>query len=158
MILVDTYIKIIRKKAWSFNRTTGIDFEELFSEGCVAYCDAIRTYDKSKKTKKTTWIYTCVQNHLINFCKREQKHTFQKEDIENYPNLLVQYPDYFFEVLDRMTTNGKSVAAIILEDKIEYAKLPSKLARGKISRELRQRGWKHQDIWNVLHELKSVFN
>ena len=42
-------INLVRKIAHSFNNTTGIDFDELFSEALVSYYEALADYKRKKE-------------------------------------------------------------------------------------------------------------
>ena len=38
------HINLIRKIAWSFSTSTGLEFEDLFQEAALAYCEALKTF------------------------------------------------------------------------------------------------------------------
>jgi DNA-directed RNA polymerase specialized sigma subunit len=68
------HINLVRKIAWSFYHSTGIEWNELFSEAALAYCEAINTYETSKNTKISSYLWYCMKNRLINFCKKEKRY------------------------------------------------------------------------------------
>ncbi len=63
--------KIVYSIAGSFSRSTGHEFEELVSEGFVAYCEALQSYKSDKGMSKGSWIFQCVQRHLISWNKQQ---------------------------------------------------------------------------------------
>jgi RNA polymerase sigma factor (sigma-70 family) len=67
----EAYQDMLRKIAWSFHRTTGIEWEELYGEACLAYVKALKTYD-AEQAATSTWIYHVVKNHLIFFARKQK--------------------------------------------------------------------------------------
>jgi len=45
--------------------------EDLFMEGMAIYCSLLNTFDKSKKVKFTTYLYSCVANRFKTIIARE---------------------------------------------------------------------------------------
>jgi DNA-directed RNA polymerase specialized sigma subunit len=64
---------LIRKLAWSFHKSTGVDYKELFSEACLAYYESLRSFNPMKGCKKTTHAWTVISNQLCDFVKREKQ-------------------------------------------------------------------------------------
>jgi hypothetical protein len=73
MLISKNHLNLIRKIAWSFYNTTGIDWQELFSEASLAYCEALKNYDP-KKGRISTYLWNCIKSHLLNFIKEERKY------------------------------------------------------------------------------------
>src|SRR5690348_14988498 len=75
------HVNLVRSIAWSFHRSTGIDWRELFSEATAAYFQGLKFHEERHGMKlhdpskggKTTWIYQWIRGEMINFCKREQR-------------------------------------------------------------------------------------
>jgi DNA-directed RNA polymerase specialized sigma subunit len=65
-------VSMIRKLAWSFHKSTGVDYKELFSEACLAYCESLKTFNPLKGCKQTTHAWTVIQNQLCDFVKQEK--------------------------------------------------------------------------------------
>jgi len=68
-------LNLIRKLAWTFAQKTNQEYEELFSEAALAYCEALQTFDPEAGVKATTYAWNCMKNHLINYCKKEYQLT-----------------------------------------------------------------------------------
>lgn len=66
---LEDYQNILRKLAWSFHYTTGLEWEELYGEACLAYVQAMRDYD-TERAAVSTWLYCVVRNHLIRYAKK----------------------------------------------------------------------------------------
>ena len=146
-------INLIRKIAWSFTSTTGIDFEDLFSEAVVSYYEALNDYNASKG-KLSVWCWLRMKNNLINYIKQEMNETII--DIEENPPTYVQQPNLFFELLGEFDDKANHIIKKILDNPHKYLSNPPKLARGIIRDELRKEGWKWVDIWDSFRSIKTV--
>lgn len=127
-------VNLVRKLAWSFHRTTGIDWSELFSEACMAYLEAMQSYDSSKGAK-TTWAYHGIRGQLIIFCKQERRFK-HPEGIEDW----YSYSDDFeelFSVEKKLSPITKEIVEMVLHDPKRYAIYPPLKAVGKIRQDLR---------------------
>ena len=154
------YLNLVRHIAWSFHRTTGIDWEELFGEASLAYCEALQSYH-SEKSRESTWIFHCVRNRLITFCKEEAKNECLP-GVRNWNGTTIPTPDYeFFE--DRfdglnLSEDVKWIIRMVLRNPQRYA-INSRKAMGIIGRDLRNRkGWTYHRIWNGMKNLRVELN
>ena len=146
-------INLIRKIAWSFSNTTGIDYEDLFSEAAVSYYEALNDYDKDKG-KLSVWCWLRMKNNLINYIQKEYNE--QSIDIEENLPVYTQQPDLFFELLDEFDKKANYIVNKILDNPHKYLANAPKLARGILRDELRNEGWKWVDIWNTFRNIKIV--
>ena len=64
------HLHLIQKMVWSFHKTTGLDWEELYSEATLQFLEAIQTYNP-EKGKLSTWVTTRIRTRLITFCKKQ---------------------------------------------------------------------------------------
>lgn len=75
-------IGLIREIAWSFHKTTGIDWGDLFQEAALAYLEAYPKYD-STKGKVTTYMWHVMNSRLVDFIRKERTQTGLWDDITN---------------------------------------------------------------------------
>lgn len=66
-------INLVRKLAWQFHRTNNIEFDELYSIGCLALCIGVKTYKKDKGAKPSTYLYTVVRNSMLDYIEKRYK-------------------------------------------------------------------------------------
>ena len=153
-------INLIRSIAWSFHRTTGIDYQELFSEACVGYYEAVQMYNKKRNCKLTSLAYTLMQNKLKLFCATEQKHRVtdfpEGYDSEHYPL------DPFEERIREWPPDCRQLAEIILNrpawfiaetPNFQRKKISPKSTKGRIRKYLRDKGWEEDRIQNTMQEI-----
>ncbi len=63
-------VDLLRKLAWSFHKSTGLEWKDLFQEAALGYLMALDTYDPSRGAP-STHMWTCISSHLKNYVKRE---------------------------------------------------------------------------------------
>ena len=169
-------INLIRKLAWSFNSTTGIDYQELVGEATLAYYEALNDYDNTKGAKSTSWCYLRVKNHLINYCKREKR--IKTDSLDGIPDPVQTVKrDFDIEVL--FTGKAKEMVVTILELANDYTartrttgrvrsmvknnhgidfELTSKSIKSKLRKYFIQLGWKPDEIMRVYNEITLILN
>ena len=150
-------LNLIRKLAWSFHNTTGIEFEELYSEASLAYCEAILCYNKSCKTKLTTYQYQCIHNHLINYCKKIQR---QKNIITHTDELELQYGNQIsiienIEGFKDLSSDALYVIRLLVFKMEGFTK--TEITKNLISY-LKNKNWNMSRIWKTTKEIKEAMN
>jgi DNA-directed RNA polymerase specialized sigma subunit len=147
-------LNLIRKIAWSFHKTTGIEIEELYSEACLAYCEALHNYDQSRG-KITTFMWAAIHNHMKNYLIKyyqKQPILLSFEDIKVERSILI---DNLFE---KLSPDGQSISQIILMSSRAYVCLDQTKAKQRITTIMLNKGWSMCRIWSGIKELKSVFS
>lgn len=159
------YINLIRKITWSFHRTTGIEWNELFSEACLAYCEAANSFDDSKTSKESSWMFSCIQNQLTNFCKIEQRNNKASNTLE-YPvrewmnPSSPENPTYEFYFDDPTLALSNDVQLIIKmarKNPTRYNRigLTNRTAIGNIRKDLRgKKNWTFPRINKAMQDLR----
>ena len=66
------HLNLIRDLAWSYQKSTGIEWEELFGEACLGYAKALASYDSDNGTKITTWATFIMERHLNTYLKQKR--------------------------------------------------------------------------------------
>ena len=108
-------LNLIRKIAWSFHHSSGVEFEDLFSEACVAYFEGLENYDPSKG-KITTFMWTHITHHLRNYFNkmyRKQPSLVPMEELLNEPTYSIT------NLFEMLTPEAEEVAKIIIETSSE---------------------------------------
>lgn len=128
-------INLIRKLAWNFHKKTGIEWEELFSQATLAYCEAMRSY-MPEYGRKSTWAYHCLYKDLISFCKRE--HRFKHpEGIDDWYSTHEEFEE-IFPVERKLSPITKEIVEMVLQDPKRYNIQPPLKAIGQIRKDLRE--------------------
>lgn len=176
-------INMIRRLAWDFHFTTGLDFQDLFSEAILSYYEGVSAYDKSKGAKITSFLYIRMKNHLINYCKNEKLKSTISIDAEpalfNLPIITIVDEDENNEMQELFSGKALDLVRIIINAAntpaefkqrtkgkrklkevnatFDFNQAP-KMIRGQIVQYLRKRGWAWQNIWATMAEVKVILN
>ena len=102
-------INLIRKIAWSFHFTTGLEWDDLFQEAALAYLVALKYYDPDRGAL-STHMWCSITSHIKNYLKKQNEWydvVFPIEEIEEVPS----DPDELWEMIGE---NGKKVLELIV--------------------------------------------
>ncbi len=164
-----TNIDLVRKIAWIFTKRSCVfEFDDIFSEACVAYLEGEQQFDPTKGVAKTTFLWTYIQNHLLNRVLDAQSKYVDREATADVYEL--QIPTYAQDPLTRLiattkwgdfyaslTPAAQEVCDILLDASTGYLPIDApKLCRGRIRDELRARGWSWSTRWTSYRELKTA--
>jgi DNA-directed RNA polymerase sigma subunit (sigma70/sigma32) len=143
-------INLIRHISWSFHKTTGIDYQELFSEACLAYCEALQSFNPDKG-KLNNYATTLIHNKLKTFIGREKYHGIKKAAFPELPT----NPTMVHEFIENLPEYVKQFAALVLDnlEEVDDTLSPCK-ARGKIAEILHDQGMFKADIHYNFKQLK----
>jgi len=161
-------INIARKLAWSFNRLTGIEYAELFSEACLGYAEALKDFDPTKNTQFSSFAWVYIRNRLRVYAKKERKYAQQinfstlslndEEMIENLFSIEEKQRTYI-ELLQSMSTDAREIAELIIQRKRDLpTNIPPYWIRRTIRDMLREQGWSWPRIWGGIRLLKKALN
>ena len=154
-------LNLIRKIAWSFHKTTGIEYDELFSEACLAYVREKQNHDPVK-SEFSTFIWNICRNHLITYCQEQyrEKHARIPEDFEpGSKTTSTEETVFFLDTIENLSQEAQTICQMIFESPTEYLSLNRpKFARGYLKDKLRKMGWTWESIWDGFREIKNVLN
>ena len=134
-------INLIRKIAWSFHTTTGIEWDDLFSEAIQSYYKALEQYDPSKG-KITTHVYHHIKLHMINYLKKYKKENgclFSLEDTEvmEFPSDQTPSPSFF----EGLSNDANIIAKMIIGSADKYVCLDRKDVEKTIIKTMKEQHW-----------------
>ena len=146
---------LIRKIAWSFHRSTGIDFDDLFQEAFIAYTKAMESYNP-KKGKISTYVWFCISSHLKNYINENKKQagfcTSMEEVNLNHKSDIQTIP--FWEKLNQ---EAIEITNIIFTAPKLFMDEPIKKIEDKITDILLSRGWGMKKIRLGIQNLYSIY-
>jgi DNA-directed RNA polymerase specialized sigma24 family protein len=146
-------MNLIRSLVRSFHFTTGLPFEDLFSEAVYAFLSNKKHYQKEKNCKFSSYIYRGMKNALIEFSRREQTYAELPDECTS-----VSYtPEYeFFPTV--YPEDVQQIIDIIMSASGEFASVMPKMARGRVFRKLREHGYSHGKCWKMIKNMKKFIN
>lgn len=143
-------INLLRKIAWSFHKSTGLEWDELFQESYLAYRYALDHYDPNKGVPISAFIWTHISNQLRTYYQNEKKYNDPLLGLDK-----IYYKNYTPQnFLEELSSDAEKIAELILIAPRNYVKLKPKEARKKVKNIMLNRGWDRERISCSLNELK----
>jgi len=171
MLNIENHLNLIRKIAWSYVKgNPGLEFDDLFSEACLALLVAKPSYN-STRAKESSFIWKVVNNHLLDVIGRETARNTQEELVSEIPERNISFEaakindplqhlitkEEWEELLTSLSPEALSICEILSNPIDLY--LPTdkpKLCKGEIIKMMRISGWSWTDIWRGFREIKQV--
>jgi RNA polymerase sigma factor (sigma-70 family) len=142
---------LIRKIAWSFSTSTGLEFDDLFQEASLAYLEALKTYDPDKG-RITTHLWHCTHNRLKNYIKEQEKEkVLSIEDVE-IGKTVNNIP--FWEELNR---EAQEIAEVVLDSPKDFLNVPADEAQIQLTKIMLQKGWNWIKICSGIKNLRAIY-
>jgi RNA polymerase sigma factor (sigma-70 family) len=151
------YINLLRKIAWSFHRSTGIDFDDLFQEAFLAYDYAIKHHDP-KRSKVSTYIWLVVASALKRYVRKEFESWgfISSLDDESDSDYIPDSQEPVSEFLDQLNEQARQLAATILSAPKIFLEIPADKAKKRLAHTMIKKGWRWRDVWIGMKDLDRV--
>jgi RNA polymerase sigma factor (sigma-70 family) len=154
-------INLIRKIAWSFHHSTGLDWDELFQEAALAYYSALRRYNlqhngimrrRLKSMRTTTFLYNCMRQHMINYLRREQrKWNGNIVPLKEAAGITTKENDF----MEQLSRDAQQIVDVALHSFRTFDVTDSKQARNRLAQQMIVlRGWSWKRIWCAMRDIK----
>ena len=147
-------LNMIRRIAGSYYKKYRIDFNELFAEASLAYCEAVQTYDPKYGAQLSTWAYIKINKALQAFVKD----AFQHQPYEMHEDQYIWDSLPISELLLDMSPEARTMCIQIFSTPGDYMTIFPKHARGLLKAQFRSIGWRWLDIYAAFSEIKALLN
>ena len=67
--------QVVSSRIITNNNVYGLEYDDLFQEGCLFLCDAAMKYDEKRNCEFKIFAYKVILNGLISYCKKINKKT-----------------------------------------------------------------------------------
>lgn len=165
-IKVEEYLPMLRRLAWSFNRTTGLPYESLISAAYETFAWA-RNYYNPERGKFSTLLYHTARTRLIDYCAdaKRWRNGFQqpmapdlmeaalKLNPESMNIIDNERKTIFKDALEKSSEEVKYMAWMIFQSPGEFLGYGG---RGRVKDKLRELGWTWDQIWRTFREVKDL--
>lgn len=152
-------VNLARSVAWSFHASTGIAFEDLLQEACIAYVIAERDphYDP-RKSAMTSFALTCMRNHLSTITVRLQKNPPAIRECPDLPSPAANPEEVaiFNEKLRELSAEAKFIIKLIFDSPYEYISLNSRDAQRSIKEHMQQQGYTISQVKSGIEAVKAI--
>jgi len=146
------HLGLIQKIAWSFHLTTGLSFEDLVSEGIVAYQTGLEDYDP-KKGAITTFMWNHISNKLKEYIKKERKFVEGRVPVDE-----IDIPADSVPLFERLTPEAQEIAKIALSHSRQYVAAPRASVYESITKILQRKGWQDRKIDKGFYDIQIAFS
>ena len=147
-----TEMNLIRRIAWSYSYTTGLDINDLFSVAAIGYTKALNTFN-SEKSCFSTWAWINMRQELNNHLAGMRSDPHAPRD---YEEVGPEEVTSFKEMLNSMGKEAREVCEIVFETPHEFIiQGRPKLSQGRLRDALRERGWSWPRIRKGMREVKQ---
>lgn len=156
-------LNLLRKIAWSFHKSTGLDWDDLFQESYLAYRYALEHYDPKSNVKISAFIWIHVKNQLNSYYEKELKFVnplkkAYRRDQKAHQNLSSwiylddTYNESNFE-LEYLSADAQKIADIVLNTAKKFIKLSLPQACERLTNILTNQGWSKERIQNGIRDI-----
>lgn len=146
---------LMRSLAWKYHRWTGVEFQELFQEACLAYLESMKSYNPELSILERTYAWNCARNALGNFCAKEVLRSNRKISIDTC-NTLSNSMLSIENLLEYFSGDGKIIVNCILNEKYRGTLSPTKI-KILIRKRLIRRGWSYERVKQAMEEARQAF-
>jgi RNA polymerase sporulation-specific sigma factor len=113
-ILIERNLRLVVYIARKFENT-GVNVEDLISEGTIGLIKAVNTFDPNKKIKLATYGSRCIENEILMYLRRNSK---VKAEISFYEPLNIDWDGNELLLSDILGTENDEVYNLI-EDEVD---------------------------------------
>jgi DNA-directed RNA polymerase specialized sigma24 family protein len=153
---MEKYLNLIRKITWSFHKTTGLDWDDLFSEAVESYFRAMEHYD-AEKSGITTFVSIYITHSLVNYIKKQKEinEPMTSIDEEDFYYLPSNEPSPFWEYL---TQDAQKIADLICRYSKHFVCLDTEQAEQRVIQIMThpKLGWSEERTLAGLRDLKQA--
>ena len=144
------HINLIRKIAWSFHKSTGIEWNELFLQASYIYCKGLQSYEPSRG-KITTYLWLLITSELTTFVTKEQQ---IQEPLDSLDVVFLKPDSHESNFMEKLSKEAMKVAEFILANAEEYDCLSPQEAKERVTNKLQEEGKSMKEIWIGIRDLK----
>jgi RNA polymerase sigma factor (sigma-70 family) len=169
--MLENDVNLVRKIAWKYaKKFPGAEFDELFSEACLAYLEAEEKYDMDK-AQNSTFMWHVISNHLQNVLMKQavrskRQHPICFEDLEAHmfdtsanPEMALIKKEEWESFMTQLSDPAQTVCRIIMSDLNVFLPIGTpKKCRGAVKEAMRELGYTWDSIWNSYAEIKEALS
>ena len=157
-------LNLIRKMAWTFHQKTNENYDDLFQEAALAYCEALENFNPENGAKLTTFAWWCMKNHLINWCKKQTKFYKHNQLEEEFPSCIhptEEMAESFAEKIQDWPEDAQQTIDMVLNSYTQFfgetpdLKRRSETPLERVKSALLRKGWSHKRVRITINQIKS---
>lgn len=147
------HLKMIKKIAWSFHLSTGLDYDDLFQEACLIWLDNSCLWNPGKG-KITTFMWCVITGGLRNWLKKDKRYSAPLEEMSKKADRPVYQVPYY----ELLSVEASAIAEIIVLCPDKFASSPKPEVINRVERIMVNNGWNLGAIKSGVRHLETVFS
>jgi DNA-directed RNA polymerase specialized sigma24 family protein len=152
------HLDLVRSIAWSFDRTTSVDWEDLFAEGCLHALLALESFDEAKGIPEHLWVYRVVKTRLVDFMRSEIRNQNPVTNRRPHEEITVEQNHFWWAFVEGLSEEAQAVVHLIMDDPHTFLAEGRKGARGLLAKTLMEdMKWPRKIVFSAIRELKQEF-
>jgi RNA polymerase sigma factor (sigma-70 family) len=109
MQLTKSHLKDISAIAYSFHKSTGLDYDDLYQQAAIGYIKADKHYDNSFRASFITFAHCCAVNSVIDFLRQERKFKyFSFDELYWQVSNSLQITKYFGDLMHSLSETARN--------------------------------------------------
>ena len=147
---IENHLKLISKIAYSFSKTTNLEYDDLFSEACLQWLLYSTKWNPSKG-KITTFMWTALTNHLRTYVKKNLEFKYPLIPIEKVQKQV--YIPIFYE---NMNPAAYQISKIVLRSPDKFVVMEKEERLNRIENIMMSNGWNESQIQSGFKCLQTI--
>ena len=157
-------IDLIRKIAWSFHYTTGMEWEDLFQEAALACCEAMNKYSPNKG-RLSTYLWQCMTKRLQTYLQEQDHYKIHKDwrsnttgicSIEDVKVSTTVEMELWWESL---SDEAYEIAKVVIASPKPYLELRNlNKSISRIKHVMKNNGWDWRKIRRGIADLRTAYS
>ncbi|ETT46245.1 hypothetical protein BSK66_31745 [Paenibacillus odorifer] len=120
--LIQNNMGLVGSIAHKINKTTGVEYLELFQEGSIGLIKAARSFDETKGFKFATYASHCITNEMLAYLRKTRRISSRYQSLDAIPdwwNLVGQrepdtsYLEIDFVVFEQMPAKQRQLVSLL---------------------------------------------
>jgi hypothetical protein len=148
---------LLRQLAWRISEPLGIPYQETLAEAYFLYMRACKTYDPTKGSKFSTWVYFVVEHNLRNFARSRLKKGPEMVELDEDICGTVPEKSPIFDFIEDLPRDARILAKLLIETPTEIlngSPISPKDLLKRVRLYMVERGWKWDKILLAQEQLQ----
>lgn len=147
--------KLVKWITWKIIRRYGGEFEELYSEACLLFVQAVQDFDESKGVKLSTWttikVYRGLQD-LIRVRAARRRLVGKDQKLRDYE----QNPSFISTLLKDLSNESKTIVMLLFDFDSERTFKNKSLFKALVRNVMKDRGLSNEEVDHCFMEIEAA--
>ena len=147
------HLQMIKKIAYSFQVSTGIEFEDLYQQACLEWLNNVSSWNPSK-SKISTYMWNVIVNNLTTYVQKTNKYRKPLDEYDPAKMDEAVFKSYYFE---KLSIEALAIVDLVTFNPSDFLFVSKPQAINKIEDKMMKSGWNTQQIRYGIQQLEKTF-